>query len=71
MNVLGGAFLGVLGKGGRIRKKCRQRGNNFSALQLPELATVGALPLPSPLFLSGPQQHLASLPLKGHHQFLS
>lgn len=71
MNVLRGAFLGVLGKSGRIRKKCRQGGNSFSALQLPELAIVGALPLPSPLFLHGPQQHLASSPLKGRHQFLN
>lgn len=51
VNVFRGAFLGVLGKAGRIRKKYRQGGNSFSALWLPDSATVGALPLPSPLFL--------------------
>ena len=70
INILKGAFLGVLGQGGIIWKSVGSEGEFLS----PEVAWLSygrALPLPSPFFLWGPWQHLDSSPLKGNHQLLS
>lgn len=67
MNVLRGAFLGVLGKGGRIRKKCRQGGNSFSASGPPAWPQPGLALAFTPLLL-GSIATSRQLTTKGNHQ---